>query len=154
MSDAPPYTPPVVATEAEDYSPWATLRPYRWTPIIEAGAVGLPLDPATLVLGTDLSGHDALSLATWALTLRSDLAWAQPSAFGSVTLERWRPQWAIAAASLPGVAYTRRGFYSQAFATRAAVLRLSGALAIPQARGGFTASASLRLARTWLRDSQ
>lgn len=148
------YAPPAVATTASDYAPGPTLRPYRWTPIVEAGAVGVPVDPATVILGADLGGRDALSLATWALTLRSDLAFTQPTAFGSLTIERWRPQWALAAALLPGVAYTRRGFFTQAFATRAAVLRLSGALVIPQARGGFTASASLRLARTRLRDSQ
>ncbi len=131
-----------------DYAALPTLRPFRWQPVVEAGAVGAPLDPAAVVVGSDLQGRDALGLYGFGLQLRSDLLLQRPTAVLSLSSERWRPQWGLLLATLPGTAWARRGFVSYPFATRVSLLRLTTALQLPAARGGHQLGLAVRLGRT------
>ncbi len=149
-NDAPaePYAPASERWREADYNALPTLRPFRWQPIIEAGAVGAPLDPAAFVVGTDLHGRDALGLYGFGLQLRSDLLLQRPTAILSLSSERWRPHWGLLLATLPSTAWARRGFVSYPFATRVSLLRLSTALQLPAARGGHQLGLALRLGRS------
>ena len=148
------YAPPAVTLRVTDYDFWPTLRPFSWVPVIEAGAVGTPVDAFAVVMGFDLHGADPLELYRWTAILRSDLGFERPFAVASLTVARFVPTWSLVAATLPGTAWTRRGFALRGFATRSASFRFSGELALPSVRGGWSLQGSVRAGQTWFANEQ
>lgn len=139
---------PALALREQPYDPWPTLRPFSYRPAFEAGAMGDTFEAEKVVIGVDMGGRDALELYRWSLVFRTDLTFQRPYAVLTLNTARWRPNWALTAATIPSTAFSTRGFSYQSYATRQVNVRLSGALAIPGARDGWSIDASVGLGRT------
>ena len=147
-SAAPPKRRTMLRLRETDYDPWPTLRPFSYLPAFEAGALGDQFEAEKVVIGVDLGGRDALELYRWGLVFRSDLTFRRPYAVVTLDTRRFRPYWAMTAATVPGTTFSTRGFTLQQYETRTVNLRLSGSLALPGPRAGWSLDASVGFGRT------
>jgi hypothetical protein len=85
-----PSVNPVVGLATSSYSPWSTLRPTSWTPVIET-----PGDHRRI--GAAIAGHDVLryhayaAAATWPTHALHPLSRAVPDWEFAYTYDRWQP---------------------------------------------------------------
>jgi hypothetical protein len=150
VPDAPSPQPPASSLDlpaSSPYSPWATLRPTSWFPLLEAGS-------EQVRVGAGASGYDVLgyhrvnAAATWLVSRPSaSAALSAPRADWrlSYAYSRWRPLLWVGASSETsffGGPPTDAGEPSH-FVERSRVLEAGVALPIVRTRRAQTATASV-----------
>ncbi|MSQ84292.1 MAG: hypothetical protein EXR77_15645 [Myxococcales bacterium] len=142
---APLYEPLAALALEHPYSPWPSLRPRTWRPVV------LAVD-TSVWLGARLSGRDAAGWVDASLyaQLRSD--GTSPFAQLDIAVLRFEPALTLSVAYDQGNAYFRRGYFWYATPTTRMGARLGGSWSLPGLRDALSLSGGLRWRQVMLRE--
>ncbi len=146
------YAPTSQLSLSRPYSPWPTLYPRAWKPILLA--TGDDTDPmyGGLWLGAATWGRDALELTDWNLAAQLRNDGSDPMVWGGFGVSRWEPRYDLSFAYSQGNAWYRRGFRWFSTPTHRTAGRLGAAWSIPGVRDSWTVDGGWRVVETWLRN--